>query len=176
MRLNVLYCDKDMPGTSKFNIPRIVVTPPTPATTTKSVMKTKKRPSKACHRVASPTKILLNPGFWSDQPQTTRTKKKRYLFKCRNADCKEQFSSTRQRVMHEGHCFTIDEVLISNPYITVITLNYTSGVQFMYSFSQTKISKLFSKTKRGSKHNYEGQIFGYRQHDNYDSALTSPTT
>ena len=129
---------KDAPGTSKIHIPRIVVTPPTPATTTKSVIKRKKIPSKACQPVsASPPKLILDPSFWSPQPETPRTRKKRYLFKCRNADCTEQFSSTRQREMHEGHCFTFDEVLISNLCTTVVTLNYISGVQFMLSFYKT---------------------------------------
>ena len=129
--------NKDMPGTLKLQIPRIVITPPTPVTSTKSVIKRQKRPSKACHQVAAPPKLLLQPGFWSDQPQTPRTKKKRFLFKCRNADCMEEFSSTRQRQMHEGHCFTFDEVLISNLCTTVVTLNYISGVQFMLSFYKT---------------------------------------
>ena len=128
---------KDVPGTSKLHIPRIVVTPPTPATTTKSLIKSKKRPSKACHLVAAPAKFILDPGFWSPQPENPRTKKKRCLFKCRNGHCIEEFSSTKQREMHEGHCFTFHEVLISNPYITDIMLNYVSGVQFMHSISQT---------------------------------------
>ena len=134
---------KDPPGTSKFQLPRIVVTPPA-TTTTKSVIKRKKRPSKACQPVAAPPKLILDPGFWSPQPETPRTRKKKYLFKCRNADCQEQFSSTRQREMHEGHCFTFDEVLILNPYINVITMNFVSGVQFMHSFSKTYSTKLFS--------------------------------
>ena len=128
---------KDVPGTSKLHIPRIVVTPPTPTTTTKSVTKMKKRPRMACQPVAAPPKLILDPGFWSPQPETTRAKKKRCLFKCRNENCMEKFSSTRQREMHEGHCFTFDEVLILNPYITDITLNYVLGVQFMHSFSKT---------------------------------------
>ena len=127
---------KDLPGTFKFQLPKIVVTPPSP-TTSKSVFQRKKRPSKACHHVAAPSKLILPPGFWSPQPETPRIKKKRCLFKCRNADCMEQFSSTRQREMHEGHCFTFDEVLISNLCTTVVTLNYISGVQFMLSFYKT---------------------------------------
>ena len=112
------------------------MTPPA-TTTTKSIFKRKKRPRKTCYHVAAPPKLILDPGFWSPQPETPRSKKKTCLFKCRNEDCIEQFSSTRQREMHEGHCFTFDEVLILNPYITYITLNYVSGVQFMYSFFKT---------------------------------------
>ena len=102
---------KDLPGTSKPQLPRIVVTPPDP-TITKSIVKRRKRPKKACSQIAAPPKLDLDPGFWSPQPETPKTRRKRYLFNCRNFECKEQFASTRQREMHEGHCFTFDEVVI----------------------------------------------------------------
>ena len=127
---------KDLPGTSKLQIPRIVVTPPAP-TTNKFFYKRKKRLTKtSCHR-AAPSKLILGPGFWSPQPETPRERKRRCLFKCRNAECTELFSTTRQREMHEGHCFTFNKVHISNPCINDISLNHISGVQFMHSFFKT---------------------------------------
>ena len=102
---------KDLAGTPKPQLPRIVVTPPA-ETTTKSSLKTKKRPNKTFCHVAAPPKLVLDPSFWSPQPETPRARKKRFLFKCRNSDCAEQFSSTKLREMHEGHCLSFDEVCI----------------------------------------------------------------
>ena len=102
---------KDLPGTQKIQLPRIVVTPPAP-NITMSVFKRKKRPRKINHPVAAPSKLVLDPSFWSPQPETTQSRKQRVLFTCRNFQCAEQFSSVRQRKMHEGHCFKLDEVFI----------------------------------------------------------------
>ena len=104
---------KDLPGTQKIQLPRIVVTPPSP-TTNKSIFKKKKRPSKTCDHVAAKPKIVLDLGndFWSTQPETPRARKQKVLFQCRNSECKDQFTSARQRGMHQGHCFIFDEVYI----------------------------------------------------------------
>ena len=104
---------KDLPGTQKIQLPRIVVTPPSP-TTNKSVFKRKKRPSKICDHVAAKPKtvLVLDNDFWSTQAETPRPRKQKVLFKCRNSECEDQFTSARQRGMHEGHCFIFDEVWI----------------------------------------------------------------
>ena len=106
---------KDLPGTKKLQLPRIVVTPPSPITA-KLVFKRKKKPCKAFHSVPVPPKLVLNlnDDFWSPQPETPKSAKKRVLFQCRNSECGEQFTSIRQRGVHEGHCFTFDEVIILN--------------------------------------------------------------
>ena len=106
---------KDLPGTKKIQLPMIVVTPPD-QTTTKSVFNRKKRSSRTFHGVPVPPKFVLDldPDFWSPQPETPRARKQRVLFKCRNSECEEQFTSVWQRGMHEGHCLTFDEVFILN--------------------------------------------------------------
>ena len=102
-----------MPGTKKIQLPMIVVTPPD-QTTTKSVFSKKKRSSRTFHSVPVPPKLILDPDFWSHQPETPRARKQKVLFKCRNVECEEQFTSVWQRGMHEGHCFTFDEVFVLN--------------------------------------------------------------
>ena len=102
---------KDLPGTPKTQLPRIVVTPPA-VTNTKSVLKRKKRPSKSCCDVAAPPKLILDPGFWSPQPETQRARKKRILLQCRNSACKERFSTFKDREMHEGFCLSFEKVSI----------------------------------------------------------------
>ena len=109
---------KDPKGTVKKELPRIVVTPPPPAITTRPVVQRKKSkiPSKTRRCVAAPPppELILDPDFWSHQPETPRARKQKVLFKCRNVECEEQFTSVWQRGMHEGHCFTFDEVFILN--------------------------------------------------------------
>ena len=104
---------KDAPGTQKPQLPIIIVTPP-PIVTKPSVHR-KKRPRNTCHAVqeSAPKKLVLDPGFWSqvktDAPQA---RKQKHLFKCRNVECAEQFSSTKLRNMHQRHCLTFNEVCI----------------------------------------------------------------
>ena len=109
---------KDPKGTVKKDLPRIVVTPP-PTTTTRPVAhrKKSKRPSKTRRCVAAPPKLVLDldPDFWSHQPemQSPRARKQRIEFKCRTPQCNDQFSSIRDREMHERVCFSFDQVLLS---------------------------------------------------------------
>ena len=103
---------KDVPGTMKPQIPRIIVTPP--PVISKSVAQRKKRSRNAClvEPVSAPSKLVLDPNFWTqDKTEAPRAKKQRFLFKCRRADCDEQFSSAMNRNIHERHCLTFIEVL-----------------------------------------------------------------
>ena len=79
----------------------IVVTPPD-QTTTKSVFNRKKRSSRTFHGVPVPPKFVLDldPDFWSPQPETPRARKQRVLFKCRNSECEERFTS--HTMLQEG--------------------------------------------------------------------------
>ena len=105
---------KDAPGTVKTQLPRIIVTPP--PVITKPVVQRKKR-SRDAHQVvpeSAPTKLVLDPGFWSSENKTdvSRARKQRFLFNCRKAECAEHFSSAKNRALHERHCLTFDEVFI----------------------------------------------------------------
>ena len=106
---------KDPPGTAKKpNLP-IIVTPP--STSSRPLVQKKKRskPSKTRCGDAAPPKLILHPGFWS-QPQTDPklTRKQRINLPCRkNAECQEQFSSIRDREVHEGICLSFDQVLFA---------------------------------------------------------------
>ena len=101
---------KDPRGTKKFQLPTIIVTPP--PTSVKAIGKREKRPCKTCRSVnAKPKKLVLSPGFWSQEvTEKARTRKKRILFKCRIVGCTDKFSSVRDREMHERYCCLFDEV------------------------------------------------------------------
>ena len=102
---------KDLPGTPKLHLPTIVVTPPAVATI-KSAKKMRPRKTK-CNVVAAPPPLLvLDPDFWSPQSETPRARKQRAKFKCRNAECLDQFSSVRLRDLHEENCLSFDKVVI----------------------------------------------------------------
>ena len=100
---------KDMPGTPKVQFPRTVVTP-SARTGTKSVRK--RKPIKTKCNVAAPPfpKLILDPDFWSPEPETPKARRQKTFFKCRIADCEEKFSSARFRDMHEENCFSFDKV------------------------------------------------------------------
>ena len=100
---------KDMPGTPKVQFPGIGVTP-SARTGTKSVRKRKPIKTK-CNIEAPPSsKLVLDPDFWSPESETPKARKRRALFKCRIADCWEQFPSARFRDMHEENCVSFDKV------------------------------------------------------------------
>ena len=115
---------KDLPGTKKIQLPIIVVTPPD-QTTTKSVFNRKKRSRKPYHSVDAPPKLVLDPSFWSPQPETQRARKKRILLQCRNSACKERFSTFKDREMHEGFCLSFEKVSILYlvvPHVNIIII------------------------------------------------------
>ena len=106
---------KDPQGTKKNNLLKIV-TPP--STSSRPLVQKRKRPkpSKTRCGVAAPAppKLILHPDFWS-QPKTDPKwrRKQRISFPCRkNAECQEQFSSIRDREVHEGICLSFDQVFI----------------------------------------------------------------
>ena len=109
---------KDPKGTVKKELPRIVVTPPPPpATSTRPVVQRKKskRPSKTrrCVPAPPPPKLVLDPDFWSHQPETQKgARKQRIQFTCRKPQCSEQFPSARDRQIHEGFCLSFIQVII----------------------------------------------------------------
>ena len=108
---------KDPKGTVKKELPRIVVTPPPHDTSSRPVVQRKKskRPSKTRRCVAAPPpELILDPDFWSHQPeiQSPRARKQRIEFMCRKPQCNDQFSSVRDRQIHEGVCFSLDQVLL----------------------------------------------------------------
>ena len=108
---------KDPKGTVKTELPRIVVTPPPPpATSTRPVVPRKKRKTQSKTRrcVPAPPELILDPDFWSHQPeiQSPRARKQRIEFMCRKPQCNDQFSSVRDRQIHEGVCFSLDQVLL----------------------------------------------------------------
>ena len=111
---------KDPRGTKKFQLPTIIVTPP--STTTNAIGKRKKSPYKTCLVVnARPKKLVLSPEFWSKaEVEKPKARKKRILFKCRNVGCTDEFPSVRDREMHERHCCTYDEVITNNPHIFML--------------------------------------------------------
>ena len=103
---------KDLPGTPKLQLPKIVVTPPA-GTTIKSAKKMRPRKTKCNVAAAPPPPLLvLDPDFWSPPPETPRARKQRAQFKCRNAECLDQFSSARLRDLHEENCLSSDKVVI----------------------------------------------------------------
>ena len=110
---------KDPRGTRKSQLPTIIVTPP--PTNIKAIDKRKKKPSKACHVVcAKPKKLVLSPGFWSqEETEKARTRKRRILFKCRIVGCTDKFSSVRDREMHERYCCLFDEVFTESQHIFI---------------------------------------------------------
>ena len=106
---------KDPPGTIKKPNVSIIVTPP--STSSRPLVQKKKRskPSKTRCGDAAPPKLILHPDFWS-QPQTDLkcARKQRISLPCRkNAECQEQFSSIRDREVHEGICLSFDQVLFA---------------------------------------------------------------
>ena len=101
---------KDLPGTPKLQLPKIVVTPPA-GTTIKSAKKMRPRKTK-CNVDAAPPLLVLDPDFWSPQSEKQRARKQRAQFKCRNAECLDQFSSARLRDLHEENCLSFDKVVI----------------------------------------------------------------
>ena len=104
---------KDPPGTEKIEVPRVIVKPA--PTTSKPAVLPKKSARKTPHVVSAPTKLVLDPSFWSQTlTDSPMARKKRILFKCRRTKCGEQFHSVRNRDMHETHCVTFDKVLIEN--------------------------------------------------------------
>ena len=106
---------KDPKGTVKKELPRIVVTPPPHDTSSRPVVQRKKskRPSKTRRRVDAPPELILDPDFWSHQPETQkRARKQRMQFTCRKPQCSEQFPSAWDRVMHEGFCLSFQQVFI----------------------------------------------------------------
>ena len=106
---------KDLPGTPKLQLPKIVVIPPARATI-KSAKKMRPRKTK-CNVDAAPPLLVLDPDFWSPQSETPRARKQRAQFMCRNAECWDQFSSARLRDLHEENCLSFDKVVI---YCTLI--------------------------------------------------------
>ena len=103
---------KDMPGTPKLQLPKIVVTPP-PGATTKSAKKMRPRKTNGNVVAAPPPQLLLlDPDFWSPQSETPRARKQRAQFMCRNAECWDQFSSAKLRDLHEENCLSFDKVVI----------------------------------------------------------------
>ena len=102
---------KDAPGTIKRQLPRIIVTPP--PVITKPAVQRKRRPRNVVPE-STPSKLLLEPSFWTkNENDTPRVRKKRFLFQCRRTECSEQFSNAKNRDIHERHCLTFDEVLNS---------------------------------------------------------------
>ena len=100
---------KDPPGTVKIEVPRVIVEP-APITSKPAVFH-KKSARKTPHVVSAPTKLVLDPSFWSQTlTDTPRAGKQRILFQCRRAECAEKFHSVRNRDLHESHCMTFDKV------------------------------------------------------------------
>ena len=114
---------KDPKGTVKKELPRIVVTPPPHDTSSRPVVQRKKskRPSKTRRRVDAPPELILDPDFWSHQPeiQSPRARKQRIEFQCRTSQCDDWFSSVRDRKRHEEICFSFDQVLLYT-FVTLI--------------------------------------------------------
>ena len=103
---------KDSPGTVKPEVPRVIVTP---APTAKPAVLHKKSTRRTCNVVPAPRKLVLDACFWSQTATgMQRAKKQRIQFKCRRAECTEQFYSVRIRDRHEAHCMAFDKVLILN--------------------------------------------------------------
>ena len=104
---------KDPPGTEKSEVPRVIVKPA--PTTSKPAVLPKKSARKTPSVVSAPTKLVLDPSFWSQTlTDSPMARKKRILFKCRRTECVEQFHSVRNRDTHETHCVTFDKVFIPN--------------------------------------------------------------
>ena len=110
---------KDPPGTEKSEVPRVIVKPA--PTTSKPAVLPKKSARKTPSVVSAPTKLVLDPSFWSQTlTDSPMARKKRILFKCRRTECAEQFHSVRNRDRHEAHCMIFDKVLILNQRLSYI--------------------------------------------------------
>ena len=95
----------------KPQLPRIVVNPPS---RTVFVSKMKKSSGSSCQKSAAlPKKLVLSPDFWSNSPtKIQKARKKKISFLCRNDECQDKFTSTREREVHEKHCLSYHQVKI----------------------------------------------------------------